>query len=78
MQSIIVYRNPVEAMFWEGLTSGSFFPYICGIIVFFALFVLIQTKVVEKYYKYRNQLQTNLNLVFSGAVAIFVIWYMTI
>lgn len=41
MQSIIVYRNPLEAMFWENFDGAAVFPVIAGIVVFFvALLVL--------------------------------------
>lgn len=30
IQSVIVYRNPLEAAFWE---SGMIFPLFCGMIV---------------------------------------------
>lgn len=55
MQSIIVYRNPLEAALWEGLMSGSFFPVIVGIVVFFALFLTINRLIVEKYFNRRSQ-----------------------
>jgi hypothetical protein len=37
-QSIIVYRNPAEAMFWEG---GYAFPLIGGLAVGLLLFVVL-------------------------------------
>lgn len=37
-QSIIVYRNPVEQMFWEG---GFAFPLFAGLAAGFLTFVLL-------------------------------------
>lgn len=39
MQEVIVYRNPMEAAFWQMVMSGEFFPVIVGVIVFFAVFL---------------------------------------
>jgi hypothetical protein len=36
MQSIIVYRNPLEAAFWE---SNALVPIMAGVLVFFVLFL---------------------------------------
>lgn len=47
MQSVIVYRNPLEAMMWEGLMNGSFFPVIVGVVVFFCVFLLFN-KILNK------------------------------
>lgn len=47
MQSVIVYRNPLEAMMWEGLMNGSFFPIIVGVVVFFCVFLLFN-KILNK------------------------------
>jgi hypothetical protein len=48
--SIIAYRNPMEKALWEGLSDGSFFPIIAGVIVFFAVFLLINTFIVDKFF----------------------------
>jgi hypothetical protein len=46
-QSIIVYRNPVEQAFWEGLTNSSaVMPVVFGIVAFFVSF-LVLNKVFE-------------------------------
>lgn len=50
-QSIIVYRNPVEAAFWE---SGMAFPLMSGLFVGFIVFVIgatILDKVTKKSWK---------------------------
>jgi hypothetical protein len=79
MQSVIVYRNPAEAAFWEMLSSGAAFPVIAGIVVFFAVFLVIQAYVVEKIFGrlYRSSWPTNVNLIFSGTVAITVAIYLS-
>ena len=42
MQEIIVYRSPLEAAMWRGMSDGSFFPIIAGIVVFFVAFLILQ------------------------------------
>lgn len=80
MQSIIVYRNPAEAMMWQGLMNGDFFPIIVGIVVFFAIFLTINKIVVEQYMRGKGwtprRIATNVNLAVSAAIALFSIWYM--
>ena len=41
MQEVIVYRNPLEAAFWYGVMDGSFFPIIVAVVVFFAVFLIL-------------------------------------
>jgi len=48
MQSIIVYRNPLEAAFWESMSGAAMFPIIAGIVVFFVVFLILQLQVVER------------------------------
>lgn len=74
-QSIIVYRNPVEAAFWE---SGMAFPLVCGIIA--ALIVAFLVQALSKrfmpwgsrWYRYTS------NVVAGSAIVtmIAVIWVM--
>lgn len=33
MESVIVYRNPVEALFWTWIASGAAIPWLVGIAV---------------------------------------------
>ena len=47
VQEIIVYRNPMEKMFWDTAANGEYFPVIAGIVVFFGL-LLIGLKLLEK------------------------------
>ena len=78
MQSIIVYRNPIEAAFWEGVTNGSFFPVICGVVVFFAVFLTIHVQVVERFCHNRQAWPSYLNLFVSGCIGCAIIYKMSI
>ena len=53
-QSIIVYRNPLEAAFWEG---GYAFPMMVFIVLMFvfALILLKLQEVVFRYAKWSNR-----------------------
>ena len=72
MQSIIVYRNPAEAAFWDLVTSGQIFPILAGIAVFFIAMVGLAS-LVEKYvpWKYRN-IVGNTAIVVSGVIGVLV------
>jgi hypothetical protein len=48
-QSIIVYRNPIEAAFWEGDGAAMLVPVGLGVIVFFVVFLTLNALVVERY-----------------------------
>ena len=92
MQSIIVYRNPLEAAIWEGLMSGSaVWPVMVSIAVFFAVFLAVNKLIVD--YWFRNWLNSsykgsyrqrasllkvagNINLAVSALAGVFVVWYM--
>ena len=37
--SIIVYRNPLEAALWENATGDIAFPIMCGLAAIVAIFV---------------------------------------
>lgn len=39
MQEIIVYRNPMEAAFWQMVMSGEAWPVMVAVVVFFAVFL---------------------------------------
>lgn len=45
---IIVYRNPVEKMVWDGVMNGNFMPIVFGMVAFFIIF-LVSYKLLEKY-----------------------------
>lgn len=76
-QSIIVYRNPVEQMMWEGVMSGTFFPIIVGVVFFFAMFLTIDKFIVKKYFGWRSRgTLTAISLAVSAAAGIALIMYM--
>lgn len=79
MQSIIVYRNPVEAAFWEMMSNGQLFPIMVGILVFFCVFLTLHTYAVERYTstfgKYRKH-ASNLALFASVIVAVYVVYFL--
>ncbi len=77
MQEVIVYRNPGEAAIWHALQNGEFFPVIVGIIVFFAVFLLANRFVVEKFFSWRARgTPTTVNLVVSAILGIVVVMWM--
>jgi uncharacterized integral membrane protein len=79
IQSIIVYRNPMEAAFWESASSGAIFPIIVGIIVFFAVFLIVHAQVVERFYSWRRQAWPSyINLFVSACAGCAVIYKMWI
>ena len=43
MQEIIVYRNPMEAAVWQAMSGGQLFPIIVGVVVFFAVFLAVNS-----------------------------------
>lgn len=78
MQSIIVYRNPLEAAMWEGIMSGSFFPVILGVVVFFCAF-LAMNQLLNKGRTYGKFVGRNANIALAvGAVAGFATIYFMI
>lgn len=77
MQSIIVYRNPVEAAFWEGAAQAEFFPIIVGIVAFFAVFILANSFIVTRFFSWRNrEVATKINLAVSAMIAVTVCYKM--
>jgi uncharacterized membrane protein len=40
VESIIVYRNPLEKMLWEGFMGGQFFPAIAAVVTFFIVLLI--------------------------------------
>lgn len=77
--SIIVYRNPLEQAFWEGLmNSGTLFPLIVGIVVFFIVFSSLNS-IGEKFtrsFSKKRVYASNASLFISASVAIGIIFYM--
>lgn len=76
MQSVIVYRNPIEAAFWEGATSATFFPIICGIVVFFTVLLVLQMQVVERMKSQYRGVASYVNMGISAVAGIAVVYRM--
>lgn len=69
-QSIIVYRNPLEAAFWSMLMDSPYvFPIIVAVVVFIVgvwLFSVLNTKVRLVSWKYEGYV----SLVAGAAIAV--------
>jgi len=61
MQEIIIYRNPVEAVMWNAIMDGSFFPVIAGVVVFFCVF-LAANQLLNKGRSYGKNVPRNTNI----------------
>lgn len=73
MQQIIVYRNPLEAAFWNSVSGGQLFPILVGVVVFFAVFLTLN-KLVEVVlhipsWGRKAAVATNIELALAAAVA---------
>lgn len=77
MQSIIVYRNPAEAAFWEMMSNGDLFPVIVGVVVFFAMFLTLHSLVVDRWFR-RSKYATNVSLFVSALCGFATIWFMAL
>lgn len=53
MQSIIVYRNPAEAMIWESLMDGSAWPFIAAALSFLVTAIIIYQLIAPNRYGYK-------------------------
>lgn len=51
-QSIIVYRNPMEQAFWERASGAEAIPIIASVVIFTAVFILLQ-KLVDRFVGWR-------------------------
>ena len=49
MQEVIVYRNPAEAAFWHAISGGEFFPIMVGIVVFFVVFLTVNSRMEKRW-----------------------------
>jgi hypothetical protein len=73
-QSFIVYRNPMEAAFWEMMSSGEFIPVIAGVLVFFAVFLIANRVLVGRSSWNTPAWKTNLALTLGAMAGVFTIW----
>lgn len=79
MQSVIVYRNPVEAAIWESLMSSSAtFPVLCGIASFFAVFITLASFLQRRGGIHGSSKSTNFSLAVAAVVGITVVRLMLI
>lgn len=80
MQSIIVYRNPLEAAIWEGIMSngGAIFAFLLWVIVTVTIFAFIASrKPVERMLWRKSRSFANVfNTVTFGVSAIGAIFVM--
>ncbi len=74
-QSIIVYRNPAEAAFWEMAMQGTFVPVIIGAVVFFAVLLFTNHFFVEKSKWHQRVARSNFSIVISTLAGVFAAWY---
>lgn len=78
MQSIIVYRNPLEAAMWEGMSNGNLFPFIvASFVCVFA--VMIYSSIEQKIYRKLNKRNTsNTGVVIAAAISyigtVYLMW----
>lgn len=88
MNSVIVYRNPVEAMIWEGIMRGDFVPIGMGLLVFFFSFLVLNrmlekpiTWIQRKYFRnalktYRNPMPMYVSMAIAIILGCATIWRM--
>ena len=69
MTEIIVYRNPMEAAFWNMISGGEFFPIVVGAVVG-VLAVVVVTKINDRVFGAFRQPKwaSNLSLAVGAAV----------
>jgi len=75
MQEIIVYRNPIEAALWQGVTSEYFVPIFCGMFAFFVMFIAA-TKLFERLnWKVQYAHESAIGIgAFFGSIVIWWLW----
>lgn len=78
MQEVIIYRNPLEAAMWRSFEGASVFPVACGVVVFFAVFLLLADHITERRPFRKQRHETNVALLVSAAVGVFVTYLMWI
>ncbi len=75
MQSIIVYRNPLEAAAWEMLMTGEgFVPIFAGIIVFFAILLTLHKIAGQPWGKVKWWQDVYLHMGVSAMAAVATVW----
>lgn len=77
----IVYRNPMEAAFWDTMSNGDFFPIIVGAVLCIVLVCAMSALYNRMGYHYTRSKagQTLLSIVFwgvSAGVPLFVVYKM--
>jgi hypothetical protein len=75
MQEIIVYRSPLEAAIWQGLSSGEFFPIILGACIALVVFLFIMRFERKVPREHRGKF-TNFGLGVSLLTWMAVSWYL--
>ena len=76
-QSIIVYRNPLEQMFWEGGGSAYVWPVLVGVFAFFLVFGCIQSFIIDRLFPWsRRRVITSIALLVSAAAGVGTVMYM--
>ena len=82
MQSIIVYRNPVEQAFWEGLmNSTATWPIMAGIGVFLISFLIFNSVLEKILWRFRSnqyQIHANYALALASVCCVSTIAYLWI
>ena len=78
MQQVIVYRNPLEAAFWNMTASAEMFVIGVGVVCFFVSYLtlnhLIESKLKIKRYNRSNY--DYAAFVISALISLFVIYKM--
>ena len=76
MQSVIVYRNPLEAAMWDFLMGGNLFIGIAGVVVFFVVFLLSEKLIAQRLPWNKQGTITNVLLGVSAIAAFATMWVM--
>lgn len=80
MQQIIVYRNPLEAAFWNSAASGQLFPFLVWGILTIAAIAAIHyttTGVLQLYNNFHRHasLFSYIELLVGGGVAFLIVHF---
>ena len=74
MQQIIVYRNPLEAVFWNATASAEVFVVGVGVVCFFVVFLLFKYFVKRKVKYWYRYVYPYPALVVSALISFFVMY----